>query len=207
MPSLGNVTFQSFLPRCNCLCGQVQPVSCSHSFLHTLFLQALSFRGDLWVVGAQNAGKSSLLAAMKRLAGTGGKGEPTIAPMPGTTLGLIQVRSPRTYDCMAAMRISGVLVGGADQPLKGFTAVLLPWLVNTDTTDVMVRIIAWQLPYCGHCFISASYNSAMRCIQWSVFPFSGTCACACRCQAYPWAPSIVHLTHPVCHMTTSSPPT
>eukprot|EP00798_Chlamydomonas_sp_ICE-L_P007543 gene7543-692_t len=36
---------------------------------------ALGFRGDLWVVGAQNAGKS----------------EPTIAPMPGTTLGLINV--------------------------------------------------------------------------------------------------------------------
>lgn len=36
---------------------------------------ALGFRGDLWVVGAQNAGKSSLISAMKRLAGTAGKGE------------------------------------------------------------------------------------------------------------------------------------
>ncbi|KAG2441115.1 hypothetical protein HXX76_003967 [Chlamydomonas incerta] len=53
--------------------------------------QALGYRGDLWVVGAQNAGKSSLIAAMKRLAGTAGKGEPTIAPVPGTTLGLLQV--------------------------------------------------------------------------------------------------------------------
>lgn len=52
---------------------------------------ALGFRGDLWVVGAQNAGKSSLISAMKRLAGTAGKGEPTIAPVPGTTLGLLQV--------------------------------------------------------------------------------------------------------------------
>ena len=35
--------------------------------------QALGYRGDLWVVGAQNAGKSSLIAAMKRLAGTAGE--------------------------------------------------------------------------------------------------------------------------------------
>ncbi|MEW5317331.1 MAG: hypothetical protein WDW38_008639 [Sanguina aurantia] len=31
----------------------------------------LGFRGDLWVVGAQNAGKSSLIAAMKKIGGTG----------------------------------------------------------------------------------------------------------------------------------------
>ncbi len=36
---------------------------------------ALGFRGDLWVVGAQNAGKSSLISAMKRLGGTAGKRE------------------------------------------------------------------------------------------------------------------------------------
>ncbi|KAG2482323.1 hypothetical protein HYH03_018745 [Edaphochlamys debaryana] len=53
--------------------------------------EALGFRGDLWVVGAQNAGKSSLISAMKRLAGTAGKGDPTVAPVPGTTLGLLQV--------------------------------------------------------------------------------------------------------------------
>jgi ribosome biogenesis GTPase A len=32
-------------------------------------------RGDLWVVGAQNAGKSSLISAMKKLGGTSGKSE------------------------------------------------------------------------------------------------------------------------------------
>lgn len=37
------------------------------------------------------AGKSSLISAMKRLGGTGGRGEPTIAPVPGTTLGLLRV--------------------------------------------------------------------------------------------------------------------
>jgi ribosome biogenesis GTPase A len=51
----------------------------------------MGFRGDLWVVGAQNAGKSSLITAMKRLGGTAGKGDPTVAPMPGTTLGLLKV--------------------------------------------------------------------------------------------------------------------
>lgn len=36
---------------------------------------ALGFRGDLWVVGAQNVGKSSLINALKRLAGTAGQRE------------------------------------------------------------------------------------------------------------------------------------
>lgn len=51
----------------------------------------LGFRGDLWVVGAQNSGKSSLINAMKKAGGTAGKGDPTVAPVPGTTLGLIKV--------------------------------------------------------------------------------------------------------------------
>ncbi|MEW5302007.1 MAG: hypothetical protein WDW36_004821 [Sanguina aurantia] len=51
----------------------------------------LGFRGDLWVVGAQNAGKSSLIAAMKKIGGTGGQRDPTIAAMPGTTLNLLNV--------------------------------------------------------------------------------------------------------------------
>lgn len=37
------------------------------------------------------AGKSSLINAMKKLGGTGGKSEPTVAPVPGTTLGLLRV--------------------------------------------------------------------------------------------------------------------
>lgn len=51
----------------------------------------LGFRGDLWVVGAQNAGKSSLIAAMKKIGGTAGQRDPTIASMPGTTLNLLNV--------------------------------------------------------------------------------------------------------------------
>jgi hypothetical protein len=74
----------------------------------------MAFREDLWVVGAQNAGKSSLIAAMQRAgAGSGGGGStgggsapppssfssrqppglrtPTIAPVPGTTLGVLRV--------------------------------------------------------------------------------------------------------------------
>jgi hypothetical protein len=72
----------------------------------------MAFREDLWVVGAQNAGKSSLIAAMQRAGagtGTGGGGggdkggppsaptrppqqrSPTIAPVPGTTLGVLRV--------------------------------------------------------------------------------------------------------------------
>jgi ribosome biogenesis GTPase A len=51
--------------------------------------------GDVWVVGAQNAGKSSLINAMQKavkVGRTGGKkAEVTAAPMPGTTLGVVPV--------------------------------------------------------------------------------------------------------------------
>lgn len=48
--------------------------------------------GDVWVVGAQNAGKSSLINAMKRAAGIHRDSqEVTAAPMPGTTLGVVPV--------------------------------------------------------------------------------------------------------------------
>ena len=48
--------------------------------------------GDVWVVGAQNAGKSSLINAMKKAAGIHRDSqEVTAAPMPGTTLGVVPV--------------------------------------------------------------------------------------------------------------------
>jgi len=48
--------------------------------------------GDVWVVGAQNAGKSSLINAMKKAAGVHRSSqEVTAAPMPGTTLGVVPV--------------------------------------------------------------------------------------------------------------------
>ncbi|CAG9467096.1 unnamed protein product [Pedinophyceae sp. YPF-701] len=47
-------------------------------------------RGEIFVVGAQNAGKSSLINAMRRQRGL--RARITAAPLPGTTLGLIEVR-------------------------------------------------------------------------------------------------------------------
>ena len=48
--------------------------------------------GDVWVVGAQNAGKSSLINAMKKAVGVHRDSqEVTAAPMPGTTLGVVPV--------------------------------------------------------------------------------------------------------------------
>ena len=48
--------------------------------------------GDLWVVGAQNAGKSSLINALKDVAGSRkATGDLTTAALPGTTLGTTQV--------------------------------------------------------------------------------------------------------------------
>ncbi|EIE24775.1 hypothetical protein COCSUDRAFT_10321, partial [Coccomyxa subellipsoidea C-169] len=48
--------------------------------------------GDVWVVGAQNAGKSSLINAMKRAVRHGKpRNELTTAALPGTTLGMLKV--------------------------------------------------------------------------------------------------------------------
>lgn len=46
-------------------------------------------RGDIWVVGAQNAGKSSLINAMQKVSGVSHKQQITAAALPGTTLGML----------------------------------------------------------------------------------------------------------------------
>lgn len=49
-------------------------------------------QGDLWVVGAQNAGKSSLINALRWEAGTAEVSAPlTTAALPGTTLDMVPV--------------------------------------------------------------------------------------------------------------------
>lgn len=49
-------------------------------------------QGDLWVIGAQNAGKSSLINALRYRAGTSEATAPlTTAPLPGTTLDVVPV--------------------------------------------------------------------------------------------------------------------
>ncbi|DBB17163.1 TPA: hypothetical protein ACH3X3_014236 [Trebouxia sp. C0006] len=56
-------------------------------------------RGDVWVVGAQNAGKSSLINAMQRLAGLKGGQQLTTAAQPGTTLGMLKVEGLLQSGC------------------------------------------------------------------------------------------------------------
>lgn len=51
---------------------------------------SIGTRGDVWVVGAQNAGKSSLINAMRTSAGLL-PSTITAAPLPGTTLGIVDV--------------------------------------------------------------------------------------------------------------------
>ncbi|KAK2080751.1 hypothetical protein QBZ16_000605 [Prototheca wickerhamii] len=53
--------------------------------------RAVGERGDVYVVGAQNAGKSSLINAMRGAAGLSRAHDVTAAPAPGTTLGLLRV--------------------------------------------------------------------------------------------------------------------
>lgn len=52
----------------------------------------VGIQGDLWIIGAQNAGKSSLINAMKYHAGTrDATATLTTAPLPGTTLDMVLV--------------------------------------------------------------------------------------------------------------------
>ncbi|KAL3133955.1 hypothetical protein ABBQ32_008402 [Trebouxia sp. C0010 RCD-2024] len=59
--------------------------------LLTSIQEMVGMRGDVWVVGAQNAGKSSLINAMQKLAGLKGTQQLTTAAHPGTTLGMLKV--------------------------------------------------------------------------------------------------------------------
>lgn len=54
---------------------------------------AVGQRGDVWVVGAQNAGKSSLINAMRSVAGLREEHNVTTAPLPGTTLGALRSKA------------------------------------------------------------------------------------------------------------------
>lgn len=61
---------------------------------------AVGARGDVWVVGAQNAGKSSLINAMRRSVGLSVDARKvTTAPLPGTTLGIVRVPSLLPTGC------------------------------------------------------------------------------------------------------------
>ena len=55
--------------------------------LMTDLQEKVGARGDVWVVGAQNAGKSSLINAMQKVSGVKAKKQITTAALPGTTLG------------------------------------------------------------------------------------------------------------------------
>lgn len=48
-------------------------------------------RGNVWAIGAQNAGKSTLINAIGKLVGGGKITHLTEAPVPGTTLGIVRV--------------------------------------------------------------------------------------------------------------------
>ncbi len=56
--------------------------------LHGLLKKMLGPRGDVWVIGAQNAGKSSLINSMRRCAKLPPSRDLTTAVLPGTTLGM-----------------------------------------------------------------------------------------------------------------------
>ena len=53
--------------------------------------KSVGSKGDVWVVGAQNAGKSSLINAMRKGAGLK-PSNVTEAPIPGTTLDIVPIR-------------------------------------------------------------------------------------------------------------------
>lgn len=74
-------------------------------------------RGNVWVVGAQNAGKSTLINSMARCVGDK-VSHLTEAPVPGTTLGII--------------RVEGILSGKAK--LFDTPGILHPYQITTRLT-------------------------------------------------------------------------
>eukprot|EP00892_Ulva_mutabilis_P011265 jgi/Ulvmu1/8510/UM044_0044.1 len=75
---------------------QVHLVSCKRNVgvnkLLRDIVDRVGIQGDLWVIGAQNAGKSSLLNALRYRAGTAeATAALTTAPLPGTTLDVVPV--------------------------------------------------------------------------------------------------------------------
>ena len=64
-------------------------------------------RGDVWVVGAQNAGKSSLINAMQKLAGAKASQQITTAAQPGTNLGKTK---PHVHHCWKSGYMCGIVI-------------------------------------------------------------------------------------------------
>lgn len=60
---------------------------------------AVGTRGDVWVIGAQNAGKSSLINSMRSALGLSAGRAVTVAPVPGTTIGVVPVPSLLPRGC------------------------------------------------------------------------------------------------------------
>eukprot|EP00199_Chlamydomonas_sp_CCMP681_P000330 CAMPEP_0119116928 /NCGR_PEP_ID=MMETSP1180-20130426/52557_1 /TAXON_ID=3052 ORGANISM="Chlamydomonas cf sp, Strain CCMP681" /NCGR_SAMPLE_ID=MMETSP1180 /ASSEMBLY_ACC=CAM_ASM_000741 /LENGTH=544 /DNA_ID=CAMNT_0007106131 /DNA_START=76 /DNA_END=1710 /DNA_ORIENTATION=+ len=133
---------------------------------------ALGFRGDLWVVGAQNAGKSSLISAMKRLGGSSGQRDPTVAALAGTTLGLINVPGlplgpkqrcfdtpgvPHTHQLTALLQPDEVRLVLPGKSMQGRTyrtsagnSVMLGGLARIDVLDhpgATLYLTVWVSPY------------------------------------------------------------
>ncbi|CAD7696687.1 unnamed protein product [Ostreobium quekettii] len=55
-------------------------------------VRSAGVRGDVWVVGAQNSGKSSLINALRKASRARDRRSLTTAALPGTTLGLVEVK-------------------------------------------------------------------------------------------------------------------
>lgn len=118
-------------------------------------------RGNVWAIGAQNAGKSTLLNAIAKCVDGGGEGGKVVshlteAPVPGTTLGIV--------------RVEGVLP--AQAKLFDTPGLLHPHQITTRLTreeQKLVHVSKELKPRTYRIKVSVSFTMCLQCMLFSYF--------------------------------------
>ena len=126
-------------------------------------------RGDVWVIGAQNAGKSSVINALKHDTDGGpGRKAPQVteAPVPGTTIGIVRLEG-----ILPSHRCRVFDTPGVEHPFQwSSTATPLSptdWKITYDGVSVSLSpsIGNWSFPCLSHYWIVR--NEIRWAAQWT----------------------------------------